>query len=197
MTSRVGSKLKFAGKAKEAAPEVVRSGYVTKMGQVVKNWKMRWLELYSNGMLVYYKKEPRKDDKPQGEVNIASDCLDILTHAQATAKQMCKWPEDVADGSGFALVTRSGRTYFMYCDSVEEAERWITMCANVAANARYEDGGDSIREIRSRRGSVRRPETSKQQTELVPDLPNDEGKDVCYVHKVVGGVVIKEKHTVQ
>ena len=41
----------------------------------------------STGTLRYYKKEVPADtrEQPQGEINIARDCLDLLTHAQVAA----------------------------------------------------------------------------------------------------------------
>eukprot|EP00045_Choanoeca_perplexa_P020726 m.4926 g.4926 ORF g.4926 m.4926 type:complete len:202 (-) comp7287_c0_seq2:2629-3234(-) len=194
----LGSKLKAS--STQSTRYVLKSGYVTKMGQVVKNWKTRYLILYSDGMMYYYKREvpPDSDDKPQGEINITKDCIGILTAKQVTSNGLIKWPEDAGPNTGFAIETRSGRTYFLHCESWREAERWIASIAGTAPNVRFEDGGDAVHAILQSRPSVRKPGEHKSQVDLTPDLPaaevDEEGNEVCYVHKVVGGVVIKEKH---
>eukprot|EP00730_Choanoeca_flexa_P013581 TRINITY_DN5477_c0_g1_i2.p1 TRINITY_DN5477_c0_g1~~TRINITY_DN5477_c0_g1_i2.p1 ORF type:complete len:264 (+),score=63.60 TRINITY_DN5477_c0_g1_i2:70-861(+) len=197
----LGSKLKAT--SSETSRYVLKAGYVTKMGQVVKNWKTRYLILYSDGMMYYYKRETaaNSDDKPQGEVNITKDCIGILTAKQVTDKELIKWPEDAGPKTGFAIETRGGRTYFLHCESWREADRWIASLAGVAPNVRYEDGGAAVRAITQSRSSVRKPNENKAQVDLTPDMPetelDEDGNEVCYVHKVVGGMVIKEKHVRQ
>lgn len=90
---------------------------------------------------------------------------------------------------------------------------------SVAANARYKDGGDTIKRIAASHQSVRRPNEKREATQvrrrvglfpltsslpllsptripqvnLEPAVPEEAGeRNVCYVHKVVGGMVIKE-----
>ncbi|EDQ85448.1 uncharacterized protein MONBRDRAFT_38808 [Monosiga brevicollis MX1] len=199
--SKVGHKLK-AVSVGGVQRYILKAGYVTKLGQMVKNWKTRWLVLLDNGQMYYYKREvPVGQEKPQGELDVTRDCVGILTGSQVHDQDLVRWPEDTPPNCGFALKMRSGRTFFMACESWREAERWIASIAGVAPNVRYEDGGDAVRAIMQSRPSVRRPGENKSHVDLIPDETKTEvdqdGNRVCYVHKVVGGMVIKEKHVIE
>lgn len=91
--------------AAEAAEGAVKTGYLTKQGKVVLNWKRRFFVLSTSGLLYYYKTET--DAAPQGVV---------LLERSTTS-------EDDSKANGFAIATPL-RTWKLYAESAEERDSW-------------------------------------------------------------------------
>ena len=58
------SPYKLKEKGPPGAPQIVKTGWLTKRGDFIKSWKKRYFIIYSNGAVEYYAKE--QDPKPKG-----------------------------------------------------------------------------------------------------------------------------------
>lgn len=99
-----GTMLDEAMHAREDSPS--RSGYLIKLGHLVKNWKTRWFVLYRDTLSYYVR--PERKGKPQGEIHI--------TDIERVSSSM----------EGFEIAVRSGRVYRLQTQGGEEAKGWIS-----------------------------------------------------------------------
>ncbi|OHT14359.1 AGC family protein kinase [Tritrichomonas foetus] len=90
-----------------SAELVKRSGWMTKQGGVVKNWKKRWFVLRGKE-LAYYEKPDKKE----------SGVIDLTK-----AKEITTAPE-TKKKCALKIVT-SGRTYYCYTDTQNDCDSWI------------------------------------------------------------------------
>eukprot|EP00051_Salpingoeca_urceolata_P013679 m.172693 g.172693 ORF g.172693 m.172693 type:complete len:206 (+) comp17861_c0_seq2:3172-3789(+) len=119
----------------------VISGYLTKLGAVVKNWKLRWAILRKDGKLYYYKRLAAfGSTDPQGVLNIEADCVGFLDWTDISSQNMVTWPSNAAQDSGFALKMRNGRVFFVHAESAVQCRKWLQAIRSVAANIRLEPG---------------------------------------------------------
>eukprot|EP00053_Salpingoeca_punica_P009874 m.88844 g.88844 ORF g.88844 m.88844 type:complete len:278 (+) comp15204_c0_seq1:234-1067(+) len=88
-----------------------KEGWLTKLGRVKKNWKMRWFVLEKN-ILSYYKAPGAS--KPCGEVINMADCVAVQR-------------EFLPDLKFCFSVRTSTRTLLMYSDSQEATDSWISI----------------------------------------------------------------------
>ena len=106
----------------------IHSGTLTKMGGNIKSWRKRWVVLQSNSTLQYFK-EPSK--VAQGTINLNDINFDVM----AGSKNSCNWPKNCNIECSVVIVTTS-RIYFMFADTVREAEEWIGLLQRYADEAR-------------------------------------------------------------
>eukprot|EP01102_Stenamoeba_stenopodia_P016555 TRINITY_DN579_c0_g4_i2.p1 TRINITY_DN579_c0_g4~~TRINITY_DN579_c0_g4_i2.p1 ORF type:complete len:974 (-),score=323.13 TRINITY_DN579_c0_g4_i2:134-3055(-) len=96
--------------------DATKTGFLTKKGAVIKNWKRRWFVIEYD-KLSYYKSKAEKI--PQGSVLFK----EVLSVGQCSQEQLRK------EGDGrlqnvLSLVTRS-RVFFFQADTPEEMNEWI------------------------------------------------------------------------
>jgi len=116
--------------------KTLHSGYLSKVGAKVKNWKLRYMVLFGNGKLQYYKKPPVNIDteEPQGLINVQADVVELILWDDVITKGLVKWPSAAIPQSGFAMRTRQGRVYQVHAESVEASDKWIAAVRSVGAN---------------------------------------------------------------
>eukprot|EP00004_Rigifila_ramosa_P019562 TRINITY_DN4997_c0_g1_i3.p1 TRINITY_DN4997_c0_g1~~TRINITY_DN4997_c0_g1_i3.p1 ORF type:complete len:352 (+),score=73.33 TRINITY_DN4997_c0_g1_i3:534-1589(+) len=83
------------------------SGYLTKQGHVIKNWKRRWCVI-AHGTLYYYK--DKQESEPLGIINLSG----VTIH-----------PADSIKKGSFELRTPVGKNFVMYGDTPEETQQWV------------------------------------------------------------------------
>eukprot|EP00039_Didymoeca_costata_P016598 m.300003 g.300003 ORF g.300003 m.300003 type:complete len:730 (+) comp16418_c1_seq1:293-2482(+) len=103
-------------KVKLAPDEEVISGFMQKRGQSYRTWKKRSCVLNGDGCLRYYADEAHK--KLKGFIDIRRDCQDMFDD---DADAM--WPNGIDTACRMCIKT-SMRTYYLICDSEEEAFKW-------------------------------------------------------------------------
>eukprot|EP00051_Salpingoeca_urceolata_P000744 m.35795 g.35795 ORF g.35795 m.35795 type:complete len:350 (-) comp10953_c0_seq1:277-1326(-) len=106
---------------------VVRAGWVTKRGQVKKNWKRRYFVLRDDFTLSYYK-DGSMYAKPAGVIAIDTN-VRVIPGAELGKPH--KWPEHTAQDTWLAVKTRE-RTYYLSCDSQEAAQGWLQKIKELA-----------------------------------------------------------------
>eukprot|EP00050_Salpingoeca_kvevrii_P012696 m.24264 g.24264 ORF g.24264 m.24264 type:complete len:320 (-) comp4249_c0_seq1:208-1167(-) len=111
----------------DAGEDVEFSGFLTKRGEVVKNWKRRHFVLHNDGRLIYYRgvRTAQNQLAPAGIIYLAD--VTAITHAAGIA---CSWPSSVPEDCCFALVTPN-RVYFLHADDAEDARAWAGKISDV------------------------------------------------------------------
>eukprot|EP00301_Raphidiophrys_heterophryoidea_P016435 c2600_g1_i1.p1 GENE.c2600_g1_i1~~c2600_g1_i1.p1 ORF type:complete len:144 (-),score=5.10 c2600_g1_i1:341-772(-) len=92
-----------------ATGNVDRCGYMTKLGNVVRNWRRRWFVLSGN-TLSYFKN--REDTTPAGVIDL----------------RYCRTVKVCMDNVGrpYTLeVAIPNRTYYLSCDEEDEMNEWL------------------------------------------------------------------------
>lgn len=186
--------------------KTLHSGYLSKLGAKVKNWKLRYMVLFGNGKLQYYKKPPVNIDteEPQGLINVQADVVELILWDDVITKGLVKWPSAAIPQSGFAMRTRQGRVYIVHAESVEASDKWIAAVRSVGANiVMYEETIEAL----SRRSvaldlnagtsgdaaaAAAAPAEGDAATLKSPLAEDDEAR---YTMKVVGGMVVKTLNT--
>ncbi|EAX95627.1 AGC family protein kinase [Trichomonas vaginalis G3] len=95
---------------------MIKAGWGTKQGGLIKTWKKRWFVLEKDA-LVYFTKEGGEE---QGRIPIGSTC--VVSPAPDCKKQ-----------PAFKIVT-SERTYFIVTDTQKECSDWISAISNTIAH---------------------------------------------------------------
>lgn len=89
----------------------VISGYLSKMGEVVRSWRRRWFVLSISNKLSYYEER---------DVKVCKGTID-LNNVSAVRRSKDSRPGEF----GFELVTPK-RTYFLAAESEMSADEWMT-----------------------------------------------------------------------
>ncbi|EGD77444.1 hypothetical protein PTSG_08540 [Salpingoeca rosetta] len=95
----------------------VMSGWLTKEGGRVRNWKRRYFTLDTRHMLRYFKAET--DAKEAGSIDM-TQCREIV----CASRCKCIWGENVNKSLAFGIVTPK-RTYHIYGDRLDEVQQWM------------------------------------------------------------------------
>ena len=118
--------------------EILLEGTVCKLGAKNKSWKERYVAVFGDHVLRYYKDTPTlgvhvKDLKTQGEINLKRDVVELFTYsacnqAMDTEKtgfftMATRWPPQATDDNGFGIRT-TYRTYYMYSPN-SSASHWL------------------------------------------------------------------------
>jgi len=187
--------------------KTLHSGYLSKVGAKVKNWKLRYMVLFGNGKLQYYKKPPVNIDteEPQGIINVQADVVELILWDDVITKGLVKWPSAAIPQSGFAMRTRQGRVYQVHAESVEASDKWIAAVRSVGANiVMYEETIEAL----SRRSvaidlnagtpedaaAAAADDSAEGDAATLKSAPAEDD-EARYTMKVVGGMVVKTLNT--
>ncbi|EDQ88202.1 uncharacterized protein MONBRDRAFT_32868 [Monosiga brevicollis MX1] len=107
--------------APDGSGTVLLQGHLYKQGKIFPTWRRRWMVLYQDGHIDYFK--PRATvHSPLGREKGA------IWHIKAVVAGsdlgLVPWPRDAAASCRFSLPTRAERTYHLYAESQVEADRW-------------------------------------------------------------------------
>ena len=116
----------------------IHSGPLTKMGGNIKTWRKRWMILKSDHTLQYFK-EPGK--QALGTINLSDPRFNVM----AGSRNDCSWPKNCNIECSL-VITTSQRTYFMFADTVDEADEWLRQLE------KHGSGGKVKRRYRDRKG---------------------------------------------
>eukprot|EP00049_Salpingoeca_infusionum_P020069 m.363460 g.363460 ORF g.363460 m.363460 type:complete len:423 (+) comp22686_c0_seq1:170-1438(+) len=94
------------------------SGWLTKEGGNVRNWKKRWFVLDRQDRLKYFKTQ--SSSKPAGMIDMTA-CTSVICASQCT----CEWDPTCDQRLGFGIVTPK-RTYHIFAETIEEMFEWMT-----------------------------------------------------------------------
>eukprot|EP00118_Oscarella_pearsei_P018656 m.192069 g.192069 ORF g.192069 m.192069 type:complete len:1478 (+) comp39461_c1_seq6:2148-6581(+) len=151
--------------------QCIKSGALTKQGNVRKNWKRRVFQLTADGALSYYK-DPLK--APLGSIDVKGSCIGLLRGS----KCRCVWPVSVPLENCFGIVT-SVRVFHVYADSQDDTERWMSALRDVSLALKGQDvypnvemGGDH-QPAESGDGVTYEVTVKEEEENLYDELPNE------------------------
>ena len=105
----------------------VHSGVIHKVGGKIKTWNRRWMILWQDFTLKYYK-EPAKP--PLGSISLHDPKFDVR---QGTRNDTA-WAKTCTGMECTLVITTTSRTYYMFTESKDDADMWI----QVLSDARVE-----------------------------------------------------------
>jgi hypothetical protein len=127
--------------------EILLRGNLCKLGAKMKTWRDRWVAVWGDSVLRYYKAAPApgknpKELRPQGEINLRRDVVELLSYEHCTAfmnaekgsfmnvTQPMRWPVQANERNAFAIRT-TYRIFYMFT-AHGDASYWIkglaTLC---------------------------------------------------------------------
>ncbi|XP_023646306.1 pleckstrin homology domain-containing family B member 2 isoform X1 [Paramormyrops kingsleyae] len=107
----------------------VKSGWLQRQSTILRRWKRNWFDLWSDGRLVFYNDQHRRD--MEDEVHMRVDCINIRSGA------MCRDlspPEGKGQDSLLQIVCRDGRTISICADSADDALAWLMALQDARVN---------------------------------------------------------------
>ncbi len=106
---------------------VVKSGWLTKRGEIRTNWKRRYFVLEASGFLKYYGSDL------DTAVASAKNVIDMRNVSViTTGSNLNEWPHDAAPDRRIALVTKK-RVFYFYSEAVSECRDWVAALNKTAA----------------------------------------------------------------
>lgn len=103
-----------------SSPPSICTGYLTKLGHVIKSWKKRYFVL-EMGRLTYYEKQSNKDIPPYG-IN-QKGCL-VLTNVQLQESDQDNDKNNEGLNQIYLVHIDTGKDLLLSADDYSEAQRW-------------------------------------------------------------------------
>uniref|UniRef100_A0A671P459 Pleckstrin homology domain-containing family B member 2-like n=1 Tax=Sinocyclocheilus anshuiensis TaxID=1608454 RepID=A0A671P459_9TELE len=94
----------------------VKSGWLHRQSTILRRWKRNWFDLWSDGRLVFYDDQQRRD--MEDEIHMKVDCINIRN---ASACRELTPPEGKSKDSLLQIVCRDGRVISICADSADDA----------------------------------------------------------------------------
>ncbi|XP_041694412.1 pleckstrin homology domain-containing family B member 2 isoform X3 [Coregonus clupeaformis] len=98
---------------------IVKSGFLHRQSTILRRWKRNWFDLWSDGWLVFYDDEHRRD--MEDEIHMRMDCINIRS---ATACQDLNPPEGRSRNALVQIVCIDGRVISICGDSADYSLAW-------------------------------------------------------------------------
>ncbi|XP_020774449.2 pleckstrin homology domain-containing family B member 2 [Boleophthalmus pectinirostris] len=108
---------------------MVKSGWLHRQSTILRRWKRNWFDLYSDGRLVFYNDQQRRD--MEDDIHMKIDCINIRSSA---ACQDLNPPEGKARDSLLQIVCRDGRVISLCADSADDALAWTMAFQDARVN---------------------------------------------------------------
>ncbi|XP_012680825.1 pleckstrin homology domain-containing family B member 2 isoform X1 [Clupea harengus] len=114
---------------------LVKSGWLHRQSTILRRWKKNWFDLWSDGRLVFYDDQQRRD--MEDEIHMRIDCINIRntnacrggeTHSELTP------PEGKGRDSLLQIVCRDGRVISICADSSDDALAWTMALQDARVN---------------------------------------------------------------
>lgn len=98
---------------------MVKSGWLHRQSTILRRWKKNWFDLWSDGRLVFYNDQQRRD--MEDDIHMRMDCINIRSSA---ACHELNPPEGKKRDSLLQIVCRDGRIISLCGDSADDALAW-------------------------------------------------------------------------
>ncbi|XP_051765440.1 pleckstrin homology domain-containing family B member 2 isoform X1 [Ctenopharyngodon idella] len=107
----------------------VKSGWLHRQSTILRRWKRNWFDLWSDGRLVFYDDQQRRD--MEDEIHMKVDCINIRN---ASACRELTPPEGKGKDSLLQIVCRDGRVISICADSADDALAWTMALQDARLN---------------------------------------------------------------
>ncbi|XP_016376663.1 pleckstrin homology domain-containing family B member 2-like isoform X2 [Sinocyclocheilus rhinocerous] len=107
----------------------VKSGWLHRQSTILRRWKRNWFDLWSDGRLVFYDDQQRRD--MEDEIHMKVDCINIRN---ASACRDLMPPEGKSKDSLLQIVCRDGRVISICADSADDALAWTMALQDARLN---------------------------------------------------------------
>ncbi|XP_051549606.1 pleckstrin homology domain-containing family B member 2 isoform X2 [Myxocyprinus asiaticus] len=108
---------------------IVKSGWLHRQSTILRRWKKNWFDLWSNGRLVFYNDQQRRD--MEDEIHMRVDCINIRN---ANACRDLTPPDGKSKDSLLQIVCRDGRVISICADSADDALAWSMALQDARVN---------------------------------------------------------------
>jgi hypothetical protein len=95
---------------------ILHSGFITKRGHFVKNWKRRFFSLSKNGLLQYF-----DGRRCKGQLALS---LNSVIRKKTECPKGILWPSLATDDNSIGIYSSSRQIYLMF-DTMEECWQWL------------------------------------------------------------------------
>ncbi|XP_051550923.1 pleckstrin homology domain-containing family B member 2-like isoform X2 [Myxocyprinus asiaticus] len=107
----------------------VKSGLLHRQSTILRRWKKNWFDLWSDGRLVFYDDQQRRD--MEDEIHMKVDCINIRS---ANACRDLTPPDGKSKDSLLQIVCRDGRVISICADSADDALAWSIALQDARVN---------------------------------------------------------------
>ncbi|MBN3298549.1 PKHB2 protein, partial [Amia calva] len=103
--------------------------FLVSQGTILRRWKKNWFDLWSDGRLIFYDDQHRRD--MEDKIHMRVDCINIRTGGQCRDYTP---PEGRSRDSLLQLVCREGRTINLCAESADDALAWSMALQDARVN---------------------------------------------------------------
>uniref|UniRef100_A0AAY4D7V7 PH domain-containing protein n=1 Tax=Denticeps clupeoides TaxID=299321 RepID=A0AAY4D7V7_9TELE len=107
----------------------VKSGWLHRQSTILRRWKKNWFDLWSDGRLVFYDDQQRRD--MEDEIHMRVDCINIRN---ASACRDLTPSEGKSRDALLQIVCRDGRVISLCADSSDDALAWTMALQDARVN---------------------------------------------------------------
>ncbi|XP_021459671.2 pleckstrin homology domain-containing family B member 2 isoform X2 [Oncorhynchus mykiss] len=111
---------------------IVKSGFLHRQSTILRRWKRNWFDLWSDGWLVFFDDQHRRD--MEDGIHMRVDSINIRS---ATACQDLNPPEGRSQNALLQIVCRDGRVISICGDSADDVFAWTMALQDARVNSVY------------------------------------------------------------
>uniref|UniRef100_A0A8C7PUB3 PH domain-containing protein n=1 Tax=Oncorhynchus mykiss TaxID=8022 RepID=A0A8C7PUB3_ONCMY len=109
---------------------IVKSGFLHRQSTILRRWKRNWFDLWSDGWLVFFDDQHRRD--MEDGIHMRVDSINIRS---ATACQDLNPPEGRSQNALLQIVCRDGRVISICGDSADDVFAWTMALQDARVNS--------------------------------------------------------------
>ncbi|XP_071010224.1 pleckstrin homology domain-containing family B member 2-like isoform X2 [Oncorhynchus clarkii lewisi] len=111
---------------------IVKSGFLHRQSTILRRWKRNWFDLWSDGWLVFFDDQHRRD--MEDGIHMRVDSINIRS---ATACQDLNPPEGRSQNALLQIVCRDGRVISICGDSADDVFAWTMALQDARVSSVY------------------------------------------------------------
>ncbi|XP_020354657.1 pleckstrin homology domain-containing family B member 2-like [Oncorhynchus kisutch] len=111
---------------------IVKSGFLHRQSTILRRWKRNWFDLWSDGWLVFFDDQHRRD--MEDGIHMRVDSINVRS---ATACQDLNPPEGRSQNALLQIVCRDGRVISICGDSADDVFAWTMALQDARVSSVY------------------------------------------------------------
>ncbi|KAJ8394999.1 hypothetical protein AAFF_G00039500 [Aldrovandia affinis] len=108
----------------------VKGGWLLRQSTILRRWKKNWFDLWSDGLLIFYDDQSRRDMEDQ--IHMKVDCINVRT---GPACRDLTAPEGKGRDALLQIVCRDGRIISICADGADDALAWSMTLQDARMNS--------------------------------------------------------------